>query len=103
MPCVPRYRLSRPKALSAATRPGEWYLSPLTGHEIGRLDGVPAGTPPTMTSFIPGTPYEGGTGQAAAPAFHGIRARTRPMPQVSVRPEKVSPAPTNPASPRNAG
>ncbi len=35
--------------------------------------------------------------------FHGMRANSMPMPQVSVMPAKTSPAPTNPAKPKNQG
>ena len=43
-------------------------------------------------------------GASASPAwFQGIRARSIPIPQVSVTPAKTRPAPTNAASPRNPG
>ncbi len=41
-------------------------------------------------------------GEAACTWFHGMRASSKPMPQVSVMPAKTSPAPTKPARPRNA-
>ena len=84
---------------------------PLEQHDVrafgqaagaGRRGGSP-GDAADDDEFHDTPPAAEGVGHVGDTRFHGIRASTRPMPQVSVTPAKTSPAPTNADRPRNPG